>query len=78
MSDVFDTDVLIVGGDPSETSAAISLLQDSSLKVIQTDHTAFDISLVGEHVDSSLFDLLNYLKIEKEYFEGKNLRSCHS
>lgn len=70
MADIFNTDVLIVGGGPSGTSAALSILQHSSLSVILTDNTAFDVSRVGEHVDASLFKLLSYLEIEKDDFEA--------
>lgn len=70
MADIFNTDVLIVGGGPSGASAALSMLQHSSLSVILTDNTAFDVSRVGEHVDASLFKLLSYLEIEKDDFEA--------
>ncbi|RAJ24641.1 hypothetical protein [Pedobacter cryoconitis] len=56
MSEIYNTDVLIIGGGPSGTSAALSLLDQTSLTVILTDHTAFDTSRIGEHVDASLFN----------------------
>lgn len=73
MPEIFNTDVLIVGGGPSGTSAALGLLQHSSLKVTLIEYSAFDTKSVGEHVDASLFDLLAYLSIDKDNFEEGSL-----
>lgn len=75
---ILNTDVLIVGGGPSGTSAALGLLLHSPFKVTLIDHSAFDTSRVGEHVDASLFDLLSYLKIDKDQFEEESFIEGYS
>lgn len=64
------TDVLIVGGGPAGTSAALSLLNYSNATVMLVEQSDFNNTRVGEHVSSSLFDILKYLKIDKDDFES--------
>lgn len=63
------TDVLIVGGGPSGTSAALSLLNYSKCDVTLVEQSNFNKARVGEHVSASIFDLIDYLKLSKNDFE---------
>lgn len=66
---MIQTDVLIVGGGPSGASAALSLLNYSKYQVTIIEQSDFNTIRVGEHVSASIFDLLNYLKLDKTDFE---------
>lgn len=66
------TDVLIVGGGPAGTSAALSLLNYSDATVMVVEQSDYNTTRVGEHVSSSLFDILKYLKIDQEDFEPES------
>ncbi len=63
------TDVLIVGGGPSGASAALSLLNYSTCDVTIVEQSDFSQTRVGEHVSSSIFDLIHYLQLNKSDFE---------
>jgi len=64
-----NTDVLIVGGGPAGASAAISLLNSSNnISVTLTEHSGLDNRRVGEHVSSSIFELLSHLDLKPEEF----------
>lgn len=65
----YDIDVLIIGGGPAGTSTALSLLNYSDNTVMVVEESNLGKARVGEHVSSSIFDLTNYLQIEKEAFE---------
>ena len=64
------TDVLIVGGGPSGASAALSLLNYSNCSVTLVEQSDFNHIRVGEHVSSSIFNLIAYLKLSKNDFEN--------
>ncbi len=74
----FETDVLIVGGGPAGASTALSLLKYSNLKVTIIEQNALDSIRVGEQVNSSLFELLDYIGIKKNDFEANSFISGYS
>ena len=57
-------DVLIVGGGPAGTSVALSLLNYSDHTVMLVEQSDLNQMRVGEHVSASIFDLVEYLKID--------------
>lgn len=63
------TDVLIVGGGPSGASVALSLLNYSKLDVTIIEQSDFNVTRVGENVSSSIFSLIDYLKLSKTDFD---------
>ena len=65
---MIQTDVLIVGGGPGGASAALSLLNNSNYSVTIIEQSDFNTTRVGEHVSSSIFDLIDYLKLSKSDF----------
>lgn len=65
MPNHFETDVLIVGGGPAGTSTALSILKYSNLKVTIVEQSNLDLIRVGEQVNPSLFELLEYIDIRK-------------
>ncbi|HAS47459.1 MAG TPA: dehydrogenase [Microscillaceae bacterium] len=66
-------DVLIIGGGPAGTSAALSLLNYTNLSVWIVEQSDLNRLRVGEHVSSSIFNLLDYLKIPKEDLEPESI-----
>ncbi|MBL4608895.1 MAG: lysine-epsilon-oxidase maturase LodB [Pseudomonadales bacterium] len=67
-NNIHETDVLIFGGGPSGSSAALSLLNHSASKVTIVEHSDFEQVRVGEQVSASIFELIDYLKIDREDF----------
>lgn len=77
MSNTFETDVLIIGGGPAGSSTALSLLKYSNLKVTIIEQNDLNAIRVGEQVTASLFDLLEYMGIEKEDFDPDSFLPCY-
>jgi flavin-dependent dehydrogenase len=63
------TDVLIIGGGPAGTSAAISLLTYGKVSVTIVEQSDLDQIRIGEHVSASIFDLLKYLNLNRDDFD---------
>ncbi|MDQ0594508.1 flavin-dependent dehydrogenase [Chryseobacterium ginsenosidimutans] len=78
MQNLLETNVLIVGGGPAGASAALSLLKYSDLKVVIIEETNLESVKIGEQVNSSIFDLLNYMGIEKKSFSENNFIQGYS
>jgi len=72
------TDVLIIGGGPAGASAALSLLNYSDCSVTLVEQSDFNRTRVGEHVSASIFDLIEYLKIDKADFEAESFFPLHA
>jgi alkyl hydroperoxide reductase subunit AhpF len=66
MQNLLETNVLIVGGGPAGTSAALSLLKYSDLKVVIVEETGLESVKIGEQVNSSIFDLLSIWELIKQ------------
>ncbi|WP_236979102.1 lysine-epsilon-oxidase maturase LodB [Membranihabitans maritimus] len=65
-----ETDVLVVGGGPAGASTALSLLNYSNLKVVLVEQSDLSGHRIGENVSASIFNLLDYLKIDKNDLES--------
>lgn len=64
-----ETDVLIVGGGPAGASAALSILNYTEADVTLVEQSSMDQLRPGEHVSAGIFDLTDYLKLNREDFE---------
>ncbi|WP_276482398.1 lysine-epsilon-oxidase maturase LodB [Paraflavitalea pollutisoli] len=65
----YTNDVLIIGGGPAGAAAALSLLQyGKDLDVSIVELTDFDFERIGEHVSLAIFDLIDYLQIDRKAF----------
>ncbi|GAB5400316.1 MAG: NAD(P)/FAD-dependent oxidoreductase [Aureisphaera sp.] len=65
----YNTDVLVIGGGPAGTALALSLLNYSKCTVTIVEQSDFSRERIGEHVSPSLFNILDYLKMDKSDFE---------
>jgi len=63
-------DVLIVGAGPAGCSAALTLLNHTTLKVGVIESSDLQRTAVGESVSSSMLNLLEYLQLPKTLFQG--------
>jgi flavin-dependent dehydrogenase len=68
-------DVLIIGGGPAGTAAAITLSRYTALSVALVEKAEFDDYRAGESVSPSIFPLLSYLGLERERLEQMHLPS---
>lgn len=72
------TDVFIVGGGPAGTAAALCLLTHTACKVVVAEASAYDNIRVGEHVDASIFQLLEYLGISRNAFDNAGIQEGYN
>lgn len=75
MTGTCNFDVLVIGGGPSGTAAALTLLEYSSLTVAVLEKTNYTNKRIGETVSPSLLPLLRYLGLESDFLRGKHLKS---
>jgi len=66
-NDSLNLDVAIIGGGPAGCAAALTLLNQTSLKVGILESTNYDHFRVGESVSPSFPSLLRYLKVDDEF-----------
>ncbi|QJB34878.1 lysine-epsilon-oxidase maturase LodB [Chitinophaga oryzae] len=72
------TDIFITGGGPAGTAAALCLLTHTTCKVVVAEASAYDNVRVGEHVDASIFRLLEYLDIPRNTFDGSGIQEGYN
>jgi len=60
-------DVAIIGGGPAGCAAALTLLNQTSLKVGVLESTNYENFRIGESVSPNFLSLLRYLKIENKF-----------
>ncbi|MBV8252288.1 MAG: lysine-epsilon-oxidase maturase LodB [Chitinophaga sp.] len=72
------TDIFIVGGGPAGAAAALCLLTHTSCKVAIAEASAFDNLRVGEHVDASMFQLLEYLGIPRDALDDAGIQEGYN
>ena len=68
-------DVLIIGGGPAGSAAALTLLNQTSLDVGVVESTDYSNMRVGESVSPGIMSLLRYLKIESDFASADHLPS---
>lgn len=70
-----DFDIVIIGGGPAGSAAALFLLKYSKLKVAVVESTSYKELRVGETVSPSLLPILRYLDVEEDFLKDKHLPS---
>lgn len=72
------TDIFITGGGPAGTAAALCLLGHTTRKVVVAEASAYSNIRVGEHVDASIFQLLEYLGIPRHAFDDTGIQEGYN
>ena len=68
-------DVLIIGGGPAGCAAALTLLNQTTLRVGLVESTNYSTTRIGESVSSSIVPLLGYLGIKNNFLSDNHLSS---
>ena len=70
MTHAHECDVLVIGAGPAGASTALNLLNHTNLSVTLVESSDLQRLRIGESVSSSIFSLLDFLKIPKSHFSG--------
>ena len=65
-----EVDVLIIGAGPAGAACALGLRHYTDMRVLLLDSGDLQQVRVGEHVSASVFDFLNYLKVDKDQLDA--------
>ena len=68
MTHAHECDVLVIGAGPAGASTALNLLNHTNLSVTLVESSDLQRLRIGESVSSSIFSLLDFLKIPKSNF----------
>ncbi|MFT6778446.1 MAG: flavin-dependent dehydrogenase [Paraglaciecola sp.] len=64
-------DVVIIGAGPAGAACALALRHYADAQVLVLDSSDLEQVRVGEHVSASIFDFLDYLKVDKEQMKAE-------
>lgn len=73
MADVFD--VVVLGGGPAGTAAALTLCHYSGLSVVVVEKSAYEVPRIGETLSPGVQELLRYLRVWDAFVEAGHQRS---
>ncbi len=73
-----EVDVLIIGGGPAGSAAALTLLKRQGVTVALVEKTDYDVPRIGESLSPGSRPLLEYLGVWEQFRQEQNLESFGS